>query len=209
LGFDTIKIASYDCASFQMLREVKEHFGTIIVSTGATFDDEIERATAILDGSNFALLHCVTIYPTPIEQLHLTRLEFLRNYCDKVGFSDHTLVARDGLIGSKASLALGADIIERHFTLLEPDQTKDGPVSINPQQLRELADFAALPVESRLQVMDKSYPQWRQTIGKQNRFLSDIELSNRDYFRGRFASRRPETKSGAPMIFNWEEVPLP
>ena len=53
-----------------------------------------------------------------------------------------------------------------------------------------------------------SKPGWRYMVGDKNRRLSDIELLNRDYYRGRFASNRDETKGGSPMIYNWEEVPL-
>ena len=65
-------------------------------------------------------------------------MEYLRRFTTEVGFSDHSLVSRDGLIGSKAALALGATSIERHFTVLSPEDTKDGPVSINPQNLNDI-----------------------------------------------------------------------
>ena len=71
IGFKTVKIASYDCASFQLLRDVKNKFNKIIVSTGATFDNEIKKAANILKGKNFTFLHCVTIYPTPLESINL------------------------------------------------------------------------------------------------------------------------------------------
>jgi len=208
VGFSAIKVASYDCASYQMLRELKEAFDQIVVSTGAAFDNEIEYAANILGDSLVAFLHCVTIYPTPIHELHLARLEYLRSISDRVGFSDHSLVARDGLIGSKAALALGADVVERHFTVLSPGKTKDGPVSINPGELKELADFAKKTTEERVDYMDQTIPDWRRLIGHQHRRLTDEELLNRDYYRGRFASRRPQTDKGRPMIFNWEEIPL-
>ena len=207
-GFRTVKVASYDCASFPMLRDLKRAFSKIIVSTGATYDDEIEHAASILTGSDFALLHCVTLYPTPLDQMHMRRMEFLRRFAPVVGFSDHSLVSRDGVLASKAAIALGAEIVERHFTILAPDQTRDGPVSMNPAQLAEIASFTKLSPEERLQSLDSEHPGWRIVLGESMRRLSDQELLNRDYYRGRFASPRKESESGTRMIFNWEETPV-
>jgi len=207
-GFTAIKVASYDCASFPMLRELRGLFSEIVVSTGATFDDEVRHAADILRGTAFGLLHCVTLYPTPLDQMHLARMGWLRTLAPAVGFSDHSLVARDGLVASKAALALGADIIERHFTILAADQSRDGPVSITPEHLADLAAFARLAPQERLAWMDTHHPGWRMTVGEERRPLSDQELLNRDYYRGRFATPRPESRNGTRMIFNWEETPL-
>ena len=118
------------------------------------------------------------------------------------------MVEKDGVLGSKAALALGAEIVERHFTILPRDQTKDGPVSINKSQLQQIAEFMARPIHSRVEELDESSPGWRHMMGDKNRRLSNVELLNRDYYRGRFASGREETKNGIPMIYNWEEVLL-
>lgn len=207
-GFPAVKVASYDCASFPMLRELTILFEDVVVSTGATFDDEVLHAASILKRKSFAFLHCVTLYPTPVEQMHLLRMQWLRTLTPRVGFSDHSLVARDGLLASKAALALGADIIERHFTILGPTESRDGPVSITPDHMAELAEFAALDVQERLHRMDVQHPGWRVMCGQQQRQLTDAELLNRDYYRGRFASPRPESRDGTRMIFNWEETPV-
>ena len=60
----TVKVASYDCASFQLLRDLVKFNWEIIVSTGATYDKEIELAVDILSESKNFSLHCITIYPT-------------------------------------------------------------------------------------------------------------------------------------------------
>jgi sialic acid synthase SpsE len=207
-GFKSVKVASYDCASFPMLRELATLFDDIVVSTGATFDDEILHAGSTLEGKAFAFLHCVTLYPTPLDQMHLKRMQWLRTLAPRVGFSEHSLVARDGLTASKAAIALGADIVERHFTILGPTESRDGPVSITPAHMAELASFAALSFEERLHRMDAEHPDWKIMLGQQRRELSDNELLNRDYYRGRFASPRAESRNGTRMIFNWEETPI-
>lgn len=208
LGFNSIKVASYDCASFPMLEEIAKNFEEIFVSTGATYNDEVKHAAEILKDTNFSMLHCVTLYPTPIEMMNMARMEWLRTLTPNVGYSDHSLVSDTGLLASKAALALGADIIERHFTLLKPNETRDGPVSINQAQLFELSRFAKLSLSDRLSKMNEDYPNWKIVIGNENRKLTNEELLNRDYYRGRFASPREETTSGDRMVFNWESTPL-
>lgn len=207
-GFRSIKVASYDCASFPMLKELRANFPEVIVSTGATYDDEIIHAAELLDNANYAFLHCVTLYPTPLNSMHLARMDWLRTLAPRVGFSDHSLLKRDNLIASKAALAMGAEIIERHFTILDPSETRDGPVSVNPAALADLVAFTKLTIEERKAELDKHHPNWTETIGQSKRSLSDEELLNRDYYRGRFASPRPESVNGMRMIFNWEETPI-
>ena len=83
-----------------------------------------------------------------------------------------------------------------------------GLISINKAQLQELSNFTKLSLSDRLSKMDEDYPNWKIVIGQKNRKLSNEELLNRDYYRGRFASPRKETTSGDRMIYNWEGTPL-
>jgi N,N'-diacetyllegionaminate synthase len=209
-GFEAVKVASYDCASYPMLRELAARFPRMVVSTGATFDDEIAHAADVLRGrTEFALLHAVTIYPTPLDELHLARLARLREHADTVGFSDHTLHARDGNTASRAAMALGAEVIERHFTVLGPDETRDGPVSVDPVGLAELAAFARLSVEERRERLVAEGIDLAPLLGDADRALSDAELLNRDYYRGRFMTPRTGgSQRASEMIANWEETPL-
>jgi len=204
LGWEDVKVASYDCASYPLLRDLKSRFRYLIVSTGATYDEEIEKAAQVLAGSSFSFLHCVTIYPTPLNQLHLARLEYLRRFTPSVGFSDHTLVERDGIKAASVALHLGADVVERHFTILPPEQTKDGPVSVNPDQLRTLCQLAHSAPEERASYVAEHIGDYREMLGVVRRQLSDAELLNRDYYRGRFATRR---KDGT-VVNNWEDGTL-
>jgi len=204
LGYDAAKIASYDCGSIPLLRDVGARWRTVVVSTGSSFDHEIEAASKTLADNDLSLLHCVTIYPTPMSELHLARMEWLRRHAKQVGFSDHTLVERDGVWASKIALALGASHIERHFTVLDASATKDGPVSIGPDDLAELRRFADLDPDERRARIEHEYPTWREGLGEAERELSDTELLNRDYYRGRFASR-----VGDRSIDNWIDEALP
>jgi len=200
MGYEAIKIASYDCASYPLLRDVRKWWSTIVVSTGATYDSEIEKAAEVLSGVNFAFLHCVTIYPTPINECHLQRMQWLRRFTPDVGWSDHSHIRRDGIWASKIALALGANIIERHFTILNEDETRDGPVSITPKLLHELREFADLSRQERMAIVRREYPDWEVALGMAQRQLSHEESLNRDYYRGRVAA-----KIGGRVVYNWDE----
>ncbi len=203
LNWHAIKVASYDCGSLPLLRELKTRFGRLYISTGASFDEEISAAAALLSGHDFTFLHCVTIYPTPLEEMHLARMDWLRRFNGSAGFSDHSLVARDGLKASIVALMYGADVVERHYTVLRPDETRDGPVSINPEQLRELVSFARMPQEEVRAYVESHIPEHRVMVGRRQRPLSDAEMLNRDYYRGRFASH-----VNGELVYNWEEKPF-
>jgi N,N'-diacetyllegionaminate synthase len=200
LGFDAVKIASYDCASFPLLRDVRRWWSHLVVSTGASYDPEIEEAAQVLREGSFTFLHCVTIYPTPVHELNLKRMSWLRRFAPRVGLSDHSHVATDGIWASKIALALGADAIERHFTVLGAADTKDGPVSITPPHLRDLRAFADRSRQERMEIVRREYTGWEQALGRIRRPLSPPELLNRDYYRGRFAS-----KLGDRFVYNWED----
>lgn len=203
LGYEAVKIASYDCRSLPLLRDIKQWWATLFVSTGATLDPEIEAAAEVLQGSDFTFLHCVTMYPTPLAELHLRRMGFLRRFTPKVGFSDHSAPGTTALTATKAALALGATCIERHFTVLKPEESRDGPVSITPAQLKELRTFADLPRPERMKQLVAEAPDWEQMMGQAFRPLSHAELLNRDYYAGRFAS-----KVQGRDVYNWEDVAL-
>lgn len=197
-----IKVPSYDCASYPMLEELAKYFDRFIVSTGATFDDEIQKTAELLKGlgKELVLLHCVTSYPNTLEMCHLSRMDWLRGFASAVGWSDHSKVADNGTIAAKAAILLGADYVERHFTTLPPTKTKDGPVSLNPEQLKDLVRYRALSREEQLSELKSLQSNWEIVLGSKTRKMTDVELQNRDYYRGRFAS--PAADGG--WSYNWE-----
>jgi len=199
-----VKVASYDCASIPMLRELAVYFDHLIISTGATYDEEIRAAAKLMKetGKKFSFLHCVTSYPNALEIANLSRMNWLRGFTHEVGWSDHTHVERHGIKAAKVAIMLGADYIERHFTILEKDQTKDGPVSITPPLLAELDAFRKKSKEEQQQTVEAEIPEWKTMLGTPQREMTPTELLNRDYYRGRFAS---PGENG--WVYNWEEKP--
>jgi N,N'-diacetyllegionaminate synthase len=202
LGFKSIKVASYDCGSFPLIEALSTNFQEVIVSTGASYNNEIEESINILKKSKvkFSILHCVTIYPTNLNQFHLSRMEFLYSLSNSVGFSDHSLAARDDIKGSLCAIYLGATTIERHFTILASDQTRDGPVSINKKQLNKLKNFSNLSKENQLSYLNELGINIKELQGDKDRVLSKEELLNRDYYRGRFINKIDNN-----IVYNWED----
>ena len=117
--------------------------------------------------------------------------------------SNHALSA------SKLALYSGANVIERHFTILPPDQTKDGKVSVNPTQLKELSDFSKMPREKQYnELKSNGLLNYLDNSDYQSKDLSDEELLNRDYYKGRFGNVRhldPNDLTRQDIIYNWEE----
>ena len=87
-------------------------------------------------------------------------------------------------------------------------ETKDGPVSVRKQDIKELKKFWGLSKEEQIKDIESLLPNWKVMLGKETRELTHEELLNREYYRGRFASRFAGARSAAEMIFNWEETPL-
>lgn len=207
LNIDIIKVSSFDCSSHKMIEELcKSKFKEIIVSTGCAYDNEIEKTSQILKDYNkdFSLLHCVSIYPTPINEAHLDRIDFLKKYSNNIGLSEHSNPNTSGLKISIASLLYQPKYIERHFTILDPAKTKDGPVSLNPSQLKELVDISKRDQKEIKEYIKENINEIDLLKGDATRKLSDKEILNRDYYRGRFAS----LSSDGNYIYNWEDKDL-
>lgn len=140
LGMDYWKIPSGEITNLPYLRKIASKGGRVILSTGMSTLDEVARAVEILEKggiprADISLLHCNTQYPTPMDDVNLRAMETLRSLgCGRVGYSDHTV----GIEVPIAAVAMGAQIIEKHFTL---DKTMEGPdhrASLDPAELRAM-----------------------------------------------------------------------
>ena len=201
MGWREIKVASYDCASTPLIEELSNKFDHLIISTGATYDAEIANTAKVLNNTQkaFTFLHCVTLYPTPLNVMNLSRMKYLSQYTSSIGFSNHANSLKDGVKADLCAIYLGADYVERHFTVLDADKTRDGVVSIGSSQLLEIVKFSKLTKSDQKAYIDENIPEFALMIGHETRELTDEELLNRDYYRGRFT-----THTGDNTIENWD-----
>jgi len=134
------KIASFELTDLPLIEYVAKTGKPMILSTGMATEKEIEEAVAAARDSGckeLILLHCISSYPTPIEQAHLRQIPVLaERFKLPVGLSDHTL----GITASVASVALSACVIEKHFTLSRADKGPDCEFSLEPSQLKRLCE---------------------------------------------------------------------
>lgn len=149
LNVAAYKIGSGECNNYPLISHIASYGKPVILSTGMNDLDSVARAVEILRAANipYALLHCTSVYPTPYEKVRLGALqELAARFPDAVlGLSDHSL----GNYTCLAAVALGARILEKHFT---SDKSWPGPdvqISIDPRELRDLvqgtrAIFSAL-----------------------------------------------------------------
>lgn len=135
MGVPALKASSEDLINTPLLRDMGASGLPLMLSTGMGDEGEISHAISTVrdaGGSKLMLLHCVSLYPTPDEEANLQRIMALRERYDvPVGYSDHTL----GIEAASAAVALGAVLIEKHFTL---DRSLPGPdhaMSSDPEEL--------------------------------------------------------------------------
>lgn len=142
LGAPAYKIASFEMTDLPLIRTVAETGKPMIISTGMANEAEINEAvsTARDAGCNhLVLLHCISSYPAPIEESNLKQISALAERFDVLtGLSDHTL----GTTASITAVALGASVIEKHFTLSRADKGPDSDFSIEPLELKHLCSAA-------------------------------------------------------------------
>ena len=140
LGITIAKVPSGEITNLPYLRQVASLFPEVILSTGMATIDEIKDAVKVLIDNGVSkdkiiILHCNTEYPTPMEDVNLkAMLHIQRELGLPIGYSDHTL----GLEVPIAAVALGATVIEKHFTL---DKTLPGPdhkASLEPDELKAM-----------------------------------------------------------------------
>jgi N,N'-diacetyllegionaminate synthase len=140
LGLKCFKIPSGEVTNLPYLRHIGQHGKPVILSTGMTTLDEIEVALDVLERAGtprerITVLHCNTEYPTPMADVNLRAMLTIRDAFNvQVGYSDHTL----GIEVAIAAVALGARVIEKHFTL---DRNLPGPdhkASLEPDELKSM-----------------------------------------------------------------------
>ena len=176
LGYKKLKISGYAMHAFDYGKALDSvNFEELFFSTSSMTLEEIGQTIWNLKdmGIKFTMLQCTCIYPTTVDKALLQNIIFYKQHfeLDSIGFSDHSNPHEDGLLVPKLAIFQGIDVIERHFTIFDKDQTRDGKVSITPEMAKELKLFASA---------DKT-----QQYLELNTFNS-TQCFNHDYYRGRF-----------------------
>lgn len=137
LGVVAFKISSGDLTNDPLLRYVAPKGRPVILSTGMSDMDEVREALAVLHGADVILLQCVTNYPAAAEDINLRAMLSMQSAFDvNVGYSDHTL----GIEVPLAAVALGACVIEKHFTLDKNFAGPDHRASLEPQEFKAMVE---------------------------------------------------------------------
>ncbi len=140
LNLPYIKIPSGEINNLPYLRQVGITSNKIILSTGMSNSDEITDAIEVLRKAGVGqerliILHCNSEYPTPMQDVNLNAMVFLKEkFGNKVGYSDHT----KGIEVPIAAVALGANVVEKHFTISRDFEGPDHKASLEPGELAEM-----------------------------------------------------------------------
>lgn len=175
LGMRCFKVPSGEVTNLPLLECIGSLGKPVILSTGMCWLSEVEMALRALDeagAGEITLLHCVTEYPAPSDQINLAAMATLRDAFGRpVGYSDHTA----GIEIPVAAVALGAIVLEKHFTL---DTQMEGP------------DHAASLAPETFRLMVDSLRNVERAIGDGRKRPAPCELANRELVRRSIATRR-------------------
>lgn len=138
IGVKTWKVPSGEITNYPFLRAIGKRKESVIMSTGMCTLDEVRDAIEVLKTfgtSDITLLHCTTEYPAPYDSVNLKAMITLqKEFYFKVGYSDHT----NGIEIPVAAVAMGATVIEKHFTLDKNMKGPDHNASLEPDELKQM-----------------------------------------------------------------------
>lgn len=179
LNVPFLKIASMDINNIPFLKYAAKTMKPIVVSTGMSTLAEIETAVQTIrneGNQNIVLLHCISIYPPKDRDIHLRNITMLQQAFDlPIGFSDHSFGASIPL----ASVALGACVIEKHFTLDKDLPGWDHEISANPVEMKTICEDSK---------------KIAAALGNVYRTVSDEEEQKKSKFRRSIVSSKKLTK---------------
>lgn len=208
MGVKRIKIPSGEIANLPYLRHVAKSSLPIILSTGMACIGEVEDAVEVLEAvgmpsDQLTLLHCNTQYPTPFSDVNLRAMATLqRSFPEaKVGYSDHTT----GIEVSIAAVAMGATVIEKHFTLSRDGDGPDHKASLEPNELADLVRAVRHVEESLGDGRKRASASERENIGiARKSIVAASDIKTGDLFsEENLAAKRPGTGI-SPM--RWDEL---
>ena len=152
---DFIKIASSDASNPTILKEANKYNKMIIVSTGLSEQHEIKNISKYIQNKKLIVLHCISKYPTPLNEINLDEINKIKKHFNNVGYSDHT----DDIYACCAAVAKGAKVIEKHFLCYENQKDAgDIGVSIGTKKFKEMVytirNFEKINAYSKVKNLD-------------------------------------------------------
>ncbi len=187
LNCPAYKIASFEAVDHQLIEYAAKTKKPLIISTGMANSQEISEAISVAKGAGakeIAILHCVSGYPAPPEDYNLNTIrDMLEKYSLVTGLSDHTIENFTAF----GSIAIGASIIEKHFTLSRDNGGPDDSFSLEPKDLKNLVDGSNIiwkslgSVDYGLKSSERGNAQFRRSIYfvkdlKQGHLISDNDI---------------------------------
>jgi len=189
---DFIKIPSGEITNLPLLEHIRKSNKKILLSTGASTLKEVETAMKVLtkNKKNITILQCNTAYPTPIKHLNLKILKtFKKKFNCNVGLSDHSL----SIVAPSVAVALGATIIEKHFTLSRNMKGPDHKSSLEPKELLNMISNIRETEEAlgnSKKVITKSESENRKIIRKS--LVANVFIKKGQKFKNdNISSKRP------------------
>lgn len=204
---DIFKIGSGELTNIPFLKHIGKYGKKIILSTGMGTLAEIEKAlfTLIKAGmqkDNITLLHATTMYPTPMNEVNLNAMLTIKNAFNvNIGYSDHTM----GIEVPISAVALGAKVIEKHFTISRDMDGPDHKASLEPQELKQMVE-AIRNIEKAMGNGEKT-PQQSEILNK--KVVRKSIVANREIKKGEILSEENLTtkRVGSGLSSElWDEV---
>lgn len=199
LGVKRLKIAGFESTDFRFVEMVASSKLPLVISLGIGFKmNYLDKIFEIADkyGNELTLMHCNNAYPTPIQDAGLKTVQSLAlNSRYKTGFSDHTM----STLTPALAVAMGATVIEKHFTLSQYLPGPDHPFALEPNQLKEMVnlikqtELATTPQLGLFSESEQSFKQaMRSVVAKTNIKKGDILTINN------ITTKRPFLENNTP-----------
>lgn len=147
ISIEYIKIPSVEAYDLDLIEKSLRDFKNVIVSTGAMELEELEKLIEFKNYENLTLLHCVSSYPLDYQNLNFEKFFYLKKNFKRVGYSGHA----EGIEDAIYALSVGAEIVEKHFTIDNSLEGRDNKFAILPHQLKTICEY-----EKKLKIIENS-----------------------------------------------------
>ncbi|KKN13249.1 hypothetical protein LCGC14_1008230 [marine sediment metagenome] len=162
-----VKIPSTECSNKELVTKAIDNFETVFISTGtATFKEYSQWAKYL----NVWLLHCVSSYPCELDCINLPRMQAIANLTERYGYSGHCSSIWDAI----AAISMGAQIIEKHFTVDKNLPGRDNKFALLPEQFSKISEYNQA---------------WQSMIQNRGINFQSCEIDQRVNYRGRWSGK--------------------